>query len=60
MPVIKAAIRLTYTIFSAATDVSEFQRKISTPNVPKFATAIIPLVEKYTDVELKVRTTVHA
>ncbi|KAL1760148.1 rRNA processing/ribosome biogenesis-domain-containing protein [Schizophyllum commune] len=53
LPVIKAAIRLTYTIFSAATDVPEFQRQISTPNVPKFATAIIPLVEKYTDVELK-------
>ncbi|KAI5893914.1 uncharacterized protein SCHCODRAFT_02539725 [Schizophyllum commune H4-8] len=53
LPVNKAAIRLTYTIFSAATDVPEFQRQISTPNVPKFATAIIPLVEKYTDVELK-------
>ncbi|KAL1723421.1 rRNA processing/ribosome biogenesis-domain-containing protein [Schizophyllum commune] len=53
LPVVKAAIRLTYTIFSAATDVPEFQRQISTPNVPKFATAIIPLVEKYTDVELK-------
>ncbi|TRM68137.1 rRNA processing/ribosome biogenesis-domain-containing protein [Schizophyllum amplum] len=54
LPVVKASIRLTYSIFSGATDVAEFQRQIPTPNVPKFAAALINLVERYADVELKI------
>jgi hypothetical protein len=41
-------------IFSAATDVPEFQRQVATPNVSKFTAALIPLAEKHIDTELKV------
>ncbi|TFK43691.1 rRNA processing/ribosome biogenesis-domain-containing protein [Crucibulum laeve] len=54
LPTLKAAIRLTRTIFSSAIEVSEFQRQVSTPNVPKFSSALISLAEKYSDLELKV------
>ena len=53
-PVMKAGIRLVYKIFSGAMDVSEFQRQVSIPNVPKMTTAMIALATKQTDVEFKV------
>lgn len=53
-PVLKASIRLIRCIFTGATDTPEFQRQISTPNVPKFSQALISITEKYEDTELKV------
>ncbi|KAF8897738.1 rRNA processing/ribosome biogenesis-domain-containing protein [Infundibulicybe gibba] len=53
-PNLKAAIRLVRIIFSAATDVSEYQRQVSTPNVPKFTASLLGLVDKHPSVELKV------
>ena len=54
IPVLKAGVRLLYKIFSGAMDVSEFQRQVSIPNVPKMATALIALTTKQIDVEFKV------
>ncbi|KAK7470430.1 hypothetical protein VKT23_001856 [Stygiomarasmius scandens] len=54
VPVIKAAVILCRTIFTGATDIPEFQRQVSTPNVPKFTAALISLLEKEPDVESKV------
>ncbi|KAI0320268.1 rRNA processing/ribosome biogenesis-domain-containing protein [Amylostereum chailletii] len=42
-PVLKIATRLLLHIFSAATDIPEFQRQLATPNVPKFSLALIAL-----------------
>ncbi|KAJ7721169.1 rRNA processing/ribosome biogenesis-domain-containing protein [Mycena maculata] len=53
-PIICASLRLLRVIFSAATDVPEFQRQVATPNVSKFTAALIPLAEKHVDVELKI------
>ncbi len=36
-------------------DVPEFQRQISLPNLPKFVSALITLVEKETNVDITVR-----
>ena len=47
-------MRLLNYIFSAATDVPEFQRQMATPNVPKFSLALIALAEKQDDREVKV------
>ncbi|KAJ7129455.1 rRNA processing/ribosome biogenesis-domain-containing protein [Mycena epipterygia] len=52
-PIISASVRLLRVIFSAATDVPEFQRQVATPNVSKFTAALIPLAEKHVDIELK-------
>lgn len=51
-PTTKAAIRLLRHIFSSAMDVPEFQRQISLPNLPKFVSALITLVEKETKVDI--------
>ncbi|KAJ7178937.1 rRNA processing/ribosome biogenesis-domain-containing protein [Mycena filopes] len=53
-PILSASVRLLRLIFSAATDVPEFQRQVATPNVSKFTAALIPLAEKHTDKELKI------
>lgn len=53
-PTLKASMRLLSQIFSGATDVPEFQRQISTPNVPKSTAALIYLAEKHNDREVKV------
>ncbi|KAI0750951.1 rRNA processing/ribosome biogenesis-domain-containing protein [Daedaleopsis nitida] len=45
-PTTKAAIRLLRHIFSSAMNVPEFQRQLSIPNVPKFANALIAIIEK--------------
>ncbi|TFY51360.1 hypothetical protein EVG20_g11035 [Dentipellis fragilis] len=54
VPNLKTAIRLLFRIFSAATDVPEFQRQLATPNVPKFGLALLTLADKHTDHELKI------
>ncbi|KAJ6539553.1 rRNA processing/ribosome biogenesis-domain-containing protein [Mycena capillaripes] len=54
LPIISASVRLLRVIFSAATDVPEFQRQVATPNVAKFTAALIPLAEKHVDTELKI------
>lgn len=51
---IKAAIRLLRTIFSSGLAIPEFQRQVATPNVPKFTAALLILVDKNADEELKV------
>ncbi|KAJ7180313.1 rRNA processing/ribosome biogenesis-domain-containing protein [Mycena crocata] len=48
-PILSASVRLLRVIFSAATDVPEFQRQVATPNVAKFTAALIPLAEKHVD-----------
>ncbi|KAF7288291.1 RIX1 domain-containing protein [Mycena chlorophos] len=53
-PVHSAAVRLLRVIFSAATEMNEFQRQVATPNVLKFTTALMPLAESHPDVDLKV------
>jgi len=55
LPTLKAALRLLGVIFTAATDISEFQRQFSVPNVVKFTTAALQLAENHSDTELKVR-----
>ncbi|KAK7060454.1 hypothetical protein VNI00_001219 [Paramarasmius palmivorus] len=54
LPVVKAALHLCRVIFSSATDTPEFQRQVSTPNVPKFTTALIHCLENSQELELKV------
>lgn len=51
----RAATKLLCFVFTSTTDLSEFQRQTATPNVPKFSSALISLVEKQSDDELKVR-----
>lgn len=41
-------------VFSNATDIPEFQRQVSTPNVPKLTAALVLFLEKDADLELKV------
>ncbi|KAK7695777.1 hypothetical protein QCA50_000414 [Cerrena zonata] len=53
-PTLKAAIRLLRRIFTGATEVPEFQRQVSTPNIPKFSQALITLGEKTQSDELRI------
>ncbi|KAF9569005.1 hypothetical protein CPC08DRAFT_678642 [Agrocybe pediades] len=53
VPILKAAIRLLRTIFTTATDIPEFQRQVSVPNVVKF-TSLVMSVADNADIELKV------
>lgn len=53
-PTTKAAIRLLRLVFSGAMDVPEFQRQLCTPNVPKFANALVALAEKEANPEVYV------
>ena len=54
IPTLKAATRLLTRIFSAAIDTPEFQRQVASPNVPKFALALIAVAEDHPSRELKV------
>ena len=45
-------------IFEATSGNAEFRRQVSTPNVPKFATALVVLAEKNADEGVKVRNDV--
>ncbi|PSS35412.1 hypothetical protein PHLCEN_2v1567 [Hermanssonia centrifuga] len=49
-------IRLLRYVFTNATDVPEFQRQVSTPNVPKFSLALINLADKHEDQDVKLVT----
>lgn len=53
-PVLKAAVRLLRVIFTTATDISEFQRQVSVPNVVKFTAVLLSLADSHIDAELKV------
>lgn len=50
----KASIRLLAFIFISTTSLTEFQRNVVTPNIPKFSYALLSLMEKQPDEELKV------
>ncbi|KAJ3739588.1 rRNA processing/ribosome biogenesis-domain-containing protein [Lentinula detonsa] len=52
-PTYTASINLCRMVFSSATDTPEFQRQVSTPNVPKFTAALIIFLEKESDLQLK-------
>ncbi|KAF8165502.1 rRNA processing/ribosome biogenesis-domain-containing protein [Crassisporium funariophilum] len=54
IPTLKAAIRLLRTIFTTASDITEFHRQVLTPNVAKFSAATIAVAESHPDAELKV------
>jgi hypothetical protein len=54
-PILKAAIRLLITVFTAAMEMSEFQRQVSLPHVPKFTSALSNIAASNEDIELKVR-----
>lgn len=53
-PALKAATRLLRFVFAESTNFPEFQRQVSTPNVPKFSLAISSLAEKNSDEGLQV------
>ncbi|KAG0709826.1 rRNA processing/ribosome biogenesis-domain-containing protein [Suillus ampliporus] len=53
LPLLKASIRYLRHVLSAATDVPEFQRQLAAPTVPKFSQALVSIVEKAADCELK-------
>lgn len=55
LPLLKASIRYLRHVLSAATDVPELQRQLATPTVPKFSQALVSIVERAADYELKVR-----
>ena len=50
----KASIRLIAFVFTSTTNLAEFQRHVVTPNVPKFSAALLSLVGKQPEEELKV------
>lgn len=52
-PLLKASIRYLRHVLSAATDVPELQRQLATPTVPKFSQALVSIIEKAADYELK-------
>lgn len=58
MPVLKASIRLLTYIFVNTTDLPEFQRQISIPNIPKFSLSLITLAERQEDHGLQVSSSV--
>lgn len=53
LPLLKASIRYLRHVLSAVTDVPELQRQLATPTVPKFSQALVYIVEKAADYELK-------
>ncbi|KAI0700754.1 rRNA processing/ribosome biogenesis-domain-containing protein [Cytidiella melzeri] len=54
LPVLKACIRLLRYILTAASGIPEFQRQVTTPNVPKFSSALVSIVGKHDDTELQI------
>ncbi|THH12214.1 hypothetical protein EW145_g134 [Phellinidium pouzarii] len=52
--ILKAGIRLLSYIFTTTVNLAEFQRHVVTPNVPKLSSALISLIEKQAEGELKV------
>ncbi|KAK1233310.1 hypothetical protein PQX77_003536 [Marasmius sp. AFHP31] len=53
-PVTKAALAICRIVFTVAIDVPEFQRQVSTPNVPKFTAALIQCIEN-ASIEMEVK-----
>ncbi|KAG9019683.1 hypothetical protein FRB90_011492 [Tulasnella sp. 427] len=53
-PIYTLSIRLLLHIFSSATHMTEFQRQVSMPNVPRFASALVSLAEKDVSMSLKI------
>ncbi|KIK44256.1 hypothetical protein CY34DRAFT_802866 [Suillus luteus UH-Slu-Lm8-n1] len=53
LPLLNASIRYLRHVLSAAIDVPELQRQLATPTVPKFSQALVSIVEKAADYELK-------
>lgn len=53
LPLLKASIRYLRHVLSAATYVPELQRQLATPTVPKFSQALVSIVERAADYELK-------
>lgn len=53
LPLLKASIRYLRHVLSAVIDVPELQRQLATPTVPKFSQALVSIVEKAADYELK-------
>ncbi|TDL29691.1 hypothetical protein BD410DRAFT_758724 [Rickenella mellea] len=49
-----AAIKLLAFIFVSTLGVPEFQRQLAIPNIPKFSLAIVTLVQKNNDQDLKI------
>jgi hypothetical protein len=54
VPVLKAAMRLMYKIFSGAMDTPEFQRQVCVPSVLKMTIATVALAERHGDIDFKV------
>jgi len=54
LPVMKASIVLCTTIFTRSSDVPEFIRQVVLPNLPKFISAVLPLLKAQSEVDLKV------
>ncbi|EEB92785.1 hypothetical protein MPER_08656, partial [Moniliophthora perniciosa FA553] len=54
LPVLKAALNLCRIIFTSAVDTPELQRQVTSPNIPKFNSALIHCLENSPDLELKV------
>ncbi|KAF9057988.1 rRNA processing/ribosome biogenesis-domain-containing protein [Panaeolus papilionaceus] len=54
LPTLKAAVRLLRIVFTSAMDVTEFQRQVSTPNIPKVTAAITNLADARSEQELKI------
>ncbi|CCM05557.1 uncharacterized protein FIBRA_07784 [Fibroporia radiculosa] len=52
-PTLKASVRLLRRIFSTTVNIAEFQRQLCLPNVPKFSSALIELVQKKPEEDLK-------
>ncbi|KIO31087.1 hypothetical protein M407DRAFT_221600 [Tulasnella calospora MUT 4182] len=52
-PVHTMSIRLLFRIFSSATHMTEFQRQVSTPNVSRYALAMVALAEKGAPISLQ-------
>ncbi|KIL70209.1 hypothetical protein M378DRAFT_96610, partial [Amanita muscaria Koide BX008] len=53
VPVLKAAMRLMYKIFSGGMDTPEFQRQVCVPSVLKMTIAAVALAEKHGDIDFK-------
>ncbi|KAG8961176.1 hypothetical protein FRC03_005682, partial [Tulasnella sp. 419] len=53
LPIYKASIHLLLRLFSSSMMMPEFQRQVSSPNVPKFASSLISLSEQNSDQGLR-------
>ncbi|OCH92155.1 hypothetical protein OBBRIDRAFT_886436 [Obba rivulosa] len=53
-PTTKSSIRLLRYVFANGADVSEFQRHLCIPNVPKFSSALISIADNHEDISTKI------